>query len=53
LFQEFPPPAFAVFDVSAEPFFLDENLFEAKFENVQAEVARISDRALVRHESPE
>ncbi len=52
-FAELAPPLFAVFDMSAEPFFLGESLFEAKFADVQDEVARIADRALVRHGSPE
>ena len=46
-------PSFAVFDVSGERFFLGENLFEKKFEDVRDEVSRISDRSLVRHEPPE
>lgn len=37
----YEPPPFAVFEVTAEPFFVGENLVERKFEDVQAEVARI------------
>lgn len=39
--DRFEMPSFAVFDITNEPFFLGENLFEKKFEDVQAEVARI------------
>lgn len=39
--EQFGMPSFAVFDVTNDPFFLGENLFERKFEDIQAEVARI------------
>ena len=52
-FREYSAPSFAVFDVSSETFFLGENLFETKFEDVQTEVARIADRALIRREVTE
>lgn len=39
--RRFETPPFAVFDVTGNPFFLGENLVEKKFEDVQAEVARI------------
>jgi CYTH domain-containing protein len=39
--ERFEMPSFAVFDVTNNPFFLGENLVERKFEDVQAEVARI------------
>ncbi len=39
--EQFEMPPFAVFDVTNDPFFLGENLFERNFEDVRAEVARI------------
>ena len=39
--KQFEMPSFAVFDVTNDPFFLGEHLFDKKFEDVQAEVARI------------
>ena len=47
-FLALQPPAFAVFDVTGEEFFLGENLYERKFEDIQNEVSRIADKALVR-----
>jgi CYTH domain-containing protein len=40
-FREYLAPPFAVFDVSGERFFLGENLFEKKFEDVRGKVSRI------------
>lgn len=51
--QDFIPPPFAVFEVTNEVFFFDENLVERKFEDVQAEMARIGDAALVAPEFPD
>lgn len=39
--EQFKMPSFAVFDVTNSPFFLGESLVEKRFEDVQAEVARI------------
>jgi len=52
-FRAYSAPSFAVFDVSGGPFFLGENLFEKKFEDVRDEVARIAASSLVSRESSE
>lgn len=39
--ERFEMPSFAVFDVTNNAFFLDESLVERKFEDIQAEVARM------------
>ena len=41
--ERFDAPAFAVFEVTSNPFFLGENLVTKKFEDVRAEVARLSE----------
>ncbi len=47
-FLDMEPPSFAVFDVTNNPFFLGENLYEKKFEDIQLEVRRIADQRLGR-----
>jgi CYTH domain-containing protein len=39
--RDFEPPAFAVFEVTHDPFFFGKNLVGKKFEDVQARVAQI------------
>jgi CYTH domain-containing protein len=39
--ENFAPPPFAVFEITSDEFFLGENLVGKKFEDVQAEVAKI------------
>lgn len=50
---KYEPPPFAVFEVTHDPFFLGENLVEKKFEDVQAEVAKIGSSAAVLSEVPD
>jgi CYTH domain-containing protein len=52
-FTEYSAPSFAVFDVSSEPFFLGERLFDKNFEDVRAEVQRIAAPTLVKREIAE
>lgn len=47
-FLNYEPPTFAVFEITSNPFFLGENLFEKKFEDVQNEVVRMGERVAVR-----
>jgi CYTH domain-containing protein len=46
-FLNFEPPMFAVFEITSNAFFLGENLFEKKFEDVRDEVARMGERTVV------
>lgn len=39
--EKFEPPPFAIFEVTVSPFFFGESLVSKKFEDIQAEVARI------------
>lgn len=50
---KFEPPPFAIFEVTYESFFGDENLVAKTFEEVQAEVARIGNKAAIEPEFPD
>lgn len=39
--EKFEPPPFAIFEVTSDPFFFGANLVTKKFDEVQAEVAKI------------
>jgi CYTH domain-containing protein len=41
--ERFEAPAFAVFEVTSNPFFVGENLVMKKFEDVRGEVARLTE----------
>ncbi|HMQ04845.1 MAG TPA: hypothetical protein PKD26_13075 [Pyrinomonadaceae bacterium] len=52
-FIDYEPPPFAVFDITNDHFFLGEQLVHKKFQDVRNEVARISDRALIKVDTSE
>ncbi|MGQ0543342.1 MAG: hypothetical protein ACT4O9_16090 [Blastocatellia bacterium] len=50
---KFEPPPFAIFEVTNEPFFSDENLVAKTFEEVRAEVTKIGNKAVIEPEFPD
>lgn len=49
----YDPPPFAIFEVTNDPFFFDDNLYHRKFEEIQGEVAKIGDTGLITPEFPD
>jgi len=43
----YEPPPFAIYEITADPFFFGENLVGKSFEDVRAEVARIAEGGLL------
>lgn len=52
-FAVFPPPSFAIFDITSEAFFLGDSLVDADLEKVRDEIGRLERRGLVRHDVAE
>jgi CYTH domain-containing protein len=51
--RNFEPPRWAIYEVTNEPFFNDENLVNQKFEDVQAEIVRIGNATAISPDFPD